>query len=82
MAMNTLDILFNFIFIIFIMFCDEHYSCIAVNSLFLYTLVKPSVQSVAACVSDIKCPLNTFTASNLNTHGLNNSCLKSRQRRP
>jgi len=26
--------------------------------------------------------INTFTASYLNTQGLNNSCLKSRQRRP
>ena len=26
--------------------------------------------------------LNTFAASYLNTQGLNNSCLKSRQRRP
>jgi len=25
---------------------------------------------------------NTFAASHLNTQGLNNSCLKSRQRRP
>jgi len=29
-----------------------------------------------------ECFVNTFAASYLNTQGLNNSCLKSRQRRP
>jgi hypothetical protein len=53
MAMSTLDILFNFIFIIFIIFCGMHYSCIAVNISFLCTLVKPSLQSVACVMSDV-----------------------------
>lgn len=32
MATSTLDILFNFVFIIFFIFCGMRYSCIAVNS--------------------------------------------------
>ena len=33
------------------------------------------------CLNESSC-INTFAASYLNTQGLNNSCLKSRQRRP
>jgi len=55
------------------MFVDEmSYEILSASRIFHINALKEYLHS---CI-------NTFAASYLNTQGLNNSCLKSRQRRP